>query len=736
MEFEALPTPMDSTSSWDPPPVQGNSSRRRKIRKGTHSCWQCKRRKAKCIFSTAADDVCVGCRRRGLSCTRQDLPEELSNSKTNRPDLDERLDKVESLLSELNSKLRKDAPLAKDDDGSAGESIPDTTVALTSNGNPADFNVGAESSDPFLRGESHQAITASLLAAWPSPKDTESLLRNSHGTTLYCHHLNAGHHCRLTEEDWVTKPAKLPWVPGPEMHPVVLARRMLCCVLFLQSPCAAEKYMFSVPIRTIMHRMLTAVVGLVNGNDELHGSLESVECFMLESMYHMHYGNLRKSWLVNRRAMLLAQMIGLHHRPMPPIQSLDPQLASDPEAMWSRIVSQDRYLCLLLGLPPGSSNRCTNGPMTVPRSYCCTSRKIEASLHNIGAKILERNEIRRLDYSQDLAIDAELLQLAYNAPEGYWSAPQMDGISAGSFADALAVNTLTRQAMYYHLLNQLHWPYLLNTLHCEGHGRSTKHEAYSATTCVHASREILHRFILYRNFNSASQCFRPVDFLAITAVLTLLLAHSDIYYSSLLPEGQGKRTDYLAHQRLGDRLLLDQAMQQLETVSQYNRDATSIGRLEELRSLIRLKMEATRENNFIRIAAKPQERGSEQPQSSSTRTNEGELQFPAPYFGTIRISQGGTIFKTFSQATATVVGSSYDFDSSPEAAVVPASSSEVNDTSSGSGWNWDFGSESLNISAAAGSDKWAFQGVDAAFFDTLMMGRMPGEERGADDFST
>ncbi|KAF7531720.1 hypothetical protein G7054_g8617 [Neopestalotiopsis clavispora] len=711
MEVDALPTPMDSSSSWDPSLAQESNSRKRKIRKGTHSCWECKRRKARCIFAAAADDICVGCRRRGLSCIRQDLPEELSHSKTSRPDIDERLDKVESLLSELNNKLRKEAPSAKQNNANAGGDVSDNVVAHKPNTNAVHLSISAGSVNPYSCGESHQAITASLLAAWPSTEDTENLLRNSHGTTLYCHHLNAGHHCRLTEEDWTTKPAKLPFVPSPEMHPVVLARRMLCCVLFLQSPCAAQRYLFSEPLRTIMYRMLTAVVGLVNANDELHGSLESVECFMLESMYHMHYGNLRKSWLVNRRAMLLAQMIGLHHRPMPPMQSLDPQLASDPMAIWCRIVSQDRYLCLLLGLPPGSSN------------------KIELLLHNIGAKILERNETRRLEYSQDLIIDAELLELAHNAPEGYWTAPRMDGVASGSFADALAVNTLTRQVMYYHLLNQLHWPYLLNTLHCEGHGRSTKHEEYSAMTCVHASREILNRFILYRNFNSASQCFRPVDFLAITAVLTLLLAHSDIYYSSLLPEGEGKRTDYLAHQRLGDRVLLDQAMKQLETVSECNLDTTSIGRLEELRSLIRLKMEATRDNNFIRIAAKPQERGSEQPQCTAS-TNAGEVQFPAPYFGTIRISQGGTISKTFSQAD-TVAGSSYGFDSSE--AVAPTSSGVMSHPAS---WNWDFGSQPSNIPAAAGSDKWAFQGVDAVFFDTLMMGRLPDKGASMDDYST
>lgn len=68
-----------------------------------------------------------------------------------------------------------------------------------------------------------------------------------------------------------------------------------------------------------MQRLLSAAANLVNVNDEMHGSLESLECLMLESVYHTNAGNLRKAWLVNRRAMLLAQLIGLHRHPIPPI---------------------------------------------------------------------------------------------------------------------------------------------------------------------------------------------------------------------------------------------------------------------------------------------------------------------------------------------------------------------------------------------------------------------------------
>jgi hypothetical protein len=46
--------------------------KRRKIRKGTQSCWECKRRKIRCTFVTPSAAVCDGCRSRGTPCVGQE----------------------------------------------------------------------------------------------------------------------------------------------------------------------------------------------------------------------------------------------------------------------------------------------------------------------------------------------------------------------------------------------------------------------------------------------------------------------------------------------------------------------------------------------------------------------------------------------------------------------------------------------------------------------------------------
>jgi hypothetical protein len=71
--------------------------KRRKIRKGTQSCWECKRRKIRCTFATPTDVLCDGCRSRGTKCIGQDFPDETAQAgrKANR------LSRMESMVAQL-----------------------------------------------------------------------------------------------------------------------------------------------------------------------------------------------------------------------------------------------------------------------------------------------------------------------------------------------------------------------------------------------------------------------------------------------------------------------------------------------------------------------------------------------------------------------------------------------------------------------------------------------------------
>ena len=78
---------------------------RKRVRKGTKSCWECKKRKVRCQLSTEDVAICSGCRARGTTCVSQAFPEEHDTSRgTN---VGERLGRVELLLEQLVSKMSR-----------------------------------------------------------------------------------------------------------------------------------------------------------------------------------------------------------------------------------------------------------------------------------------------------------------------------------------------------------------------------------------------------------------------------------------------------------------------------------------------------------------------------------------------------------------------------------------------------------------------------------------------------
>lgn len=54
-----------------------------KVRKGTHSCWECRRRKVKCTFASEEDTICVTCRRRSTKCASQTASERSNGIENN-----------------------------------------------------------------------------------------------------------------------------------------------------------------------------------------------------------------------------------------------------------------------------------------------------------------------------------------------------------------------------------------------------------------------------------------------------------------------------------------------------------------------------------------------------------------------------------------------------------------------------------------------------------------------------
>jgi hypothetical protein len=111
----------------------------------------------------------------------------------------------------------------------------------------------------------------------------------------------------------------------------------------------------------------------------------------------------------------------------------------------------------------------------------------------------------------------------------------------------------------------------------------SKHD-YSRMTCVNASREVLSRYITLRNLNRIAYSCRTVDFLALMAAMALLLAHMDCH--------RAEADNPLAHQYLSDRAMIEQVQENMHEINKLNSDALSAQSADLLKKLLAIEMEA------------------------------------------------------------------------------------------------------------------------------------------------
>ncbi|CAG9985602.1 unnamed protein product [Clonostachys byssicola] len=302
----------------------------------------------------------------------------------------------------------------------------------------------------------------------------------------------------------------------------------------------------------IINRLVDAVSTLVTTNEKLHGTMECLECIIYESVFHKTNGNLRKAWQVVRRALLVAQMMGIHRSRPPPVKNIDPSCKTEPHFVWFRILYLDRYLCLILGLPQGTPH--TEMPPDSVLASDGPLDKLGRLQAVIASRIIDRNEkgLQADDLNLTQEIDSELIKVGSTMPEEFWISPRFVGVSVGSEDEFWAMARVSAQMFYFNLVTQLHLPYLLLF------DPDPKYD-YSRIACMSASRELLTRFLASHQFRSAGACHRALGFLALVGSMALLLGHVD---SRLHP----KITSVFAHQRRSDRAMIECMLQAAEDV--------------------------------------------------------------------------------------------------------------------------------------------------------------------------
>jgi hypothetical protein len=461
-----------------------------------------------------------------------------------------------------------------------------------------------------------------------------------------------------------TKPlASLLKTPGPNVHPVLIARHMLWVATFLQHlhpHLQNETAGLSEPPRQMMKQLADISIRLVTMDDDLLGSVEGLECVMIESMYHTNGGNLRKGLIAIRRAMVIAQLMGFHR---PGIQAaqcarLDPETRPNPSGIWFRILFSERHLCLMLGLPQSTlDHSMASGAMLANDSPMGRLERIHCT---IASRILERNhsDPSSKDVTLTHELDGELQEAAEDLPQKWWLTANL-AIASDPEALFWDMRRLFHQLFHYNLLNQLHLPYMLRS------NSTGDRDDYSRITCVNASREVLSRFMMFQSIDRIAFWCRTMHFFSLMAAMTLIIAHLDghrrcaaVVLGSSEQQQEGrhrpKTENLLTHQRPGDRAMVEQVQESMEELSRLNEDTLGAQSAELLRRLLIIEAEAA-----VAAAGRAQLVGDPSMQGPASvddqvgeleRDQSGAVCVHIPHFGAIKIGRDGIISKELPKA--------------------------------------------------------------------------------------
>ncbi|KAI0467597.1 hypothetical protein F4859DRAFT_525265 [Xylaria cf. heliscus] len=555
---------------------------RRKIRKGTTSCWEYilnhtgKRRKQRCHFAINQNRVCVSCQRRGKSCVMQQFDDpgyDLETHERIAADIEAYLESPGSLLETFQGDTTIDSihndvpfrPSVGSNNRSPGPSMQffDSTL-VNSSEHPTSVDLSIL---PSPRARRDTNLSRVLHASLPSQRDANLIIGASY-TPAFLQFFTLPYQ-RLFSGD-MQPAAELARLPGPTDHPVLLARELLYLAHGIQNlhPSTFDSSSLNLGYSpTIaMARYLKIASRLVTSNEALIESLEGLECLILEAVFYINSGNLRQAWLTFRRAIGLAQLMGVHLGRASGFTVWDPKSQSLPAMMWYRIVGQDRYLSLVLGLPPGTPEDLRFASQTEMPHDCATGQ-LERQHYDImgtmAAQSARSGEL--LDDAFVERIDLALQRAVHNIPPEWWLIPRASYTMQGKGVDTVSnledVGRILVQINHYNLLVTLHLPSVLNS-------RGTQTDDREQITCLNSSRELLDRYIRLRCMRIAPFCCRMIDFSAFVACLALLSAHIARTKRGL------NRMDALAHQRLSDRATVEEIIRLLLETSKADSDAT------------------------------------------------------------------------------------------------------------------------------------------------------------------
>jgi len=301
-----------------------------------------------------------------------------------------------------------------------------------------------------------------------------------------------------------------------EESPVSIARGLICLgIFFRQTRPGADNsslYFSRSPKDTLVY-YLSVVDQHIIADDEYAGSCDGLELIVLVAKTHVNLGHPRKGWLLLRRGVAIAQLMGLHPDRTLMVEKPDASTERRENAWWS-LYMVDRYISLLLGLPYALSD----GPVVKEAVEKCIdpTGRYQRKIAMIVGDIIDRNQVSSgPSLPLTLEIDQNLENVARIMSDDWW-----DIESARSSQTIPVEESFCRkgtQLWHFQTKAFLHLPFMLQSA-------TDRRYEYNRHACLDAARQMLHRYHLFRLDDKGPYFIcKIMDFQVFNAVVLLLL---------------------------------------------------------------------------------------------------------------------------------------------------------------------------------------------------------------------
>ncbi|TAQ87966.1 hypothetical protein B7494_g3724 [Chlorociboria aeruginascens] len=526
---------------------------RKKMRKGTQSCAECRRRKIRCNY-TAGSSVCSSCVARGSLCVGQQV-EALATDE--RISLRDRVTKLERLLVAqervANGGLRL-AGTGPDSGSSTAHEDEDSSGDIEILGG----SQGVHNTPPFVELMGDAEIT------WSGSQGSDARSKERIA--------------RCSNEQYVEIPSpSLSRLGSPSRKSAAICSTLRACLpsYNILIACLSLNHAWWYSFRTKSDPPHTKIESLTALAMRTYTSNSPSSLALLVAAYARSSSkNYRLYTLVDSLIISDLKYAVQVERTTDAMKGISYN-SQDPKMneIWWSVYHGDRFTSLLLGLPYGFNDTHLSLPLKVDeeesgillklfsrRTALVTGKLIDRNLH-LGTSSIERT----------MELEDEMVDIAASMPKSWWEIP--DCIPGPEIEHEPLTQRLLQHVYFLHIRIYLHLPFLLHPVSSS----PTSLYEVSKSIGLNSSRQLLKTYIMltteFENQQSLFDC-KTCDFAGFMAAVLLCII-KDNSQSRLSLNDLARNSDLALiesakdiFQRLGKREGGDMASQYRHTLMQ------------------------------------------------------------------------------------------------------------------------------------------------------------------------